>query len=199
MLSRLHISPIKLTALLSLLVHTSVLIEIGDNYKRSYGKETLEYKKIKLVSSKNKVIPKTLDKKKKKIVHRPRKPVIQPKVKPVKTFEEKEAENIPVITENINLTSIMEQKQVYLDTVLNSIEENKTYPGSARRRNVKGRVVISMRLDANGKLIGLDCVKGHHLLCRAAINATEAAQPYAPLPKGMNSLSFEYEMNFQLK
>lgn len=199
MLSRLHISPIKFTVLLSLVVHTSVLIEIGDNYQRSYGKETLEYKKIKLVSSKNKVIPKALKKKNKKNESRLRKPAIQPKVKPVKTSEEKEAENIPVITENINLTSIMEQKQVYLDTVLNSIEKNKTYPSSARRRNVKGRVVISMQLDADGKLTGLDCVKGHHLLCRAAINATETAQPYAPLPKGMNSLSFEYEMNFHLK
>lgn len=202
MLSKLHISPIKFTAILSLLFHASVLLKVGDDYERSYGQHDTSYTQLQVINLAKKKMLTTI--RENKIIKKQPVKKNAENPKPENEYKDKKEANadknitLPAL-ETISLTEILKQKQVYLDKVLNSIEENKTYPGSARRRNIKGRVSISMHLDTYGKIIFLKCLKGHYLLCKSAIDAAQAAQPYSPLPKGMNSLAFEYEMNFRLK
>lgn len=204
MLSQLHISPIKITVLLSLAFHAALLLEMGERYVRSYNQQNSNHKNIKLVSLVKKPKPapvKSIKKKINKVIKTTNKAAIKTLKKPeaVITNEIKKNEINETAVKQNTLITMLEKKQIYLDKILNTIEENKSYPSTARRKNIKGRVIISMNLNTSGKITSLKCLKGHYLLCRAAINATESAQPYSALPKGMNSLSFEYEMNFRLK
>lgn len=97
-----------------------------------------------------------------------------------------------------NMASVVEVQQSYILQVLEKIEEQKSYPLQARRRHTSGSVTLSIRVSSAGIIEKLECLQGPASLCRAAVNATEKAQPFPVLPEGTNHLAFEYQMLYVL-
>jgi len=97
-----------------------------------------------------------------------------------------------------NMASVVEVQQSYILQVLEKIEEQKSYPLQARRRHTSGSVTLSIRVSSAGIIEKLECLQGPASLCRAAVNATEKAQPFPVLPEGTNNLAFEYQMLYVL-
>lgn len=96
------------------------------------------------------------------------------------------------------MASVIEVQQSYILQVLEKIEEQKSYPLQARRRHTSGSVTLSIRVSSAGIIEKLECLQGPASLCRAAVNATEKAQPFPVLPEGTNHLAFEYQMLYVL-
>ncbi len=97
-----------------------------------------------------------------------------------------------------SIASIVEIQQSYILQALEKIEQQKSYPMQARRRRISGSVTLSIRLKATGAIETLECLQGPASLCRAAVTAAEAAQPFPALPQGTSQLAFEYQMLYKL-
>lgn len=94
--------------------------------------------------------------------------------------------------------SIVRLQQDYSRELLARIQRHKTYPRSAQRRRISGRVTLSLQLDRQGRIVDLHCT-GNPMLCRAAMRATRSAAPFQPLPAGTARLAFDYQMSYILK
>ena len=197
-----HITTMQFFSVLSLIIHGAAFIGFSDSAFFRKNNNKVSYNKIRLLTV-TKYEPREIIKQKtiKKQTQKKIKPKIK-KIKPQNKSEEKSSKKkkeSSIFTQKNNLIALMQRKKNYLDKVLISIEENKSYPRFALRKNIKGRVVILMQFEQSGKITSLQCIKGHSLLCNAAMDAVRSAQPYEPLPNGMRSLSFKFEMNYNLK
>jgi periplasmic protein TonB len=73
----------------------------------------------------------------------------------------------------------------YLEMVRFKIEKNKLYPATAKNRNIKGRVVVSLVISLKGEVHSLTIKKssGDDMLDNAALSAVQRAVPF-PAPPG---------------
>jgi periplasmic protein TonB len=77
----------------------------------------------------------------------------------------------------------------YLEAWIRKVERigNLNYPDEARRQGLSGSLVLSVRLDAEGRVqnIGIAQSSGEPILDQAAIRIVELAQPFAPFTETM--------------
>ena len=77
----------------------------------------------------------------------------------------------------------------YLEAWIRKVERvgNLNYPDEARRRGLSGSLVLSVRLDAEGRVqdIAIAQSSGEPILDQAAIRIVELAQPFAPFTESM--------------
>jgi protein TonB len=77
----------------------------------------------------------------------------------------------------------------YLEAWIRKVERigNLNYPDEARRRGLSGSLVLSVRLDAEGRLldVGITQSSGEPILDQAAIRIVELAQPFAAFTEDM--------------
>jgi len=79
----------------------------------------------------------------------------------------------------------------YLEAWIRKVERvgNLNYPDEARRRGLSGSLVLSVRLDAEGRLqdVAIAQSSGEPILDQAAIRIVELAQPFAPFTDAMRA------------
>lgn len=77
----------------------------------------------------------------------------------------------------------------YLEAWIRKVERigNLNYPDEARRRGLSGSLILSVRLDAEGRLldVGITQSSGEPILDQAAIRIVELAEPFAPFTAEM--------------
>jgi len=77
----------------------------------------------------------------------------------------------------------------YLEAWIRKVERvgNLNYPDEARRRGLSGSLVLSVRLDTEGRVqdIAIAHSSGEPILDQAAIRIVELAQPFAPFTESM--------------
>ncbi len=77
----------------------------------------------------------------------------------------------------------------YLEAWIRKVERigNLNYPDEARRQGLSGSLVLSVRLNAEGRVqdIGVAQSSGEPILDQAAVRIVELAQPFAPFTEGM--------------
>jgi protein TonB len=75
--------------------------------------------------------------------------------------------------------------QAYFAMVRLRIEANKSYPRSARRRNIEGRVTVGFVLETDGRATSVKVVKSsrHSILDKAALEAVRRASPFPRPPE----------------
>ena len=85
-----------------------------------------------------------------------------------------------------------------------SRESHKRYPIAARRLGLEGDVVVKIKVDRVGKLIGLPSVAkscGHEVLDKEALRMVKQAAPFLPLPSAFekDSATIKLPVRFRLK
>jgi len=77
----------------------------------------------------------------------------------------------------------------YLNTWVNQVESigNQNYPDEARRKNLSGRLMLEVKIDAWGKVLSVHVRKssGHKILDEAAENIVRMGEPYTKFPPEM--------------
>ena len=77
----------------------------------------------------------------------------------------------------------------YLNAWVNKVETigNQNYPNEARRKNLSGRLMLEVKLDAWGKVLSIKVRQssGHKVLDEAAENIVRMGAPYAKFPVEM--------------
>ncbi|MFT4578787.1 MAG: TonB family protein [Nitrospinales bacterium] len=76
----------------------------------------------------------------------------------------------------------------YTNSIQLKISQSKIYPPLARERKQQGKVFLSFKLDANGKILELSIENssGHKILDQAAIKAIKEAAPFPTIPASLN-------------
>ena len=211
----LRLQAIHLAALVSVLVHAGALIEIGQRYTAAGKRPDMPVVTFRAVITTPKPQARPQPAPRPKPVHRPktRRPVVrkEPPPKPKTIVRTKTVAAAvppppatpPVATQPepeapLGMISVVRQQQDYTQKILQRIEQHKRYPPAARRRRLTGTVLLSLRLDAEGRIESLRCMDGARLLCRAAERAAREAAPFPPLPAGTHNLAFDYRMRFRL-
>lgn len=74
----------------------------------------------------------------------------------------------------------------YLNAWVNKVETigNQNYPDEARRKNLSGRLILEVKLDAWGKILAVHVrqTSGQKVLDDAAVNIVRMGEPYAKFP-----------------
>jgi protein TonB len=94
--------------------------------------------------------------------------------------------------------------KVYARGVHASMESYKRYPIAARRLGLEGDVVIKIKIDRVGAIIGLPSVVkscGHEVLDAEALRMVTRAAPFNPLPSAFakDSATIKLPIRFRLK
>ncbi len=75
----------------------------------------------------------------------------------------------------------------YMQAWVKKVERvgNLNYPDQARRNQLTGSLVVSVSLDANGKVVDIEILQpsGHRILDEATLRIIRLAAPFAPLPE----------------
>lgn len=81
----------------------------------------------------------------------------------------------------------------YAASLLAWLERYRRYPRAAQVRGIEGRVVLRLRIAANGRLdlVELERSSGEPLLDAAAIDMARRADPVPALPRGMDGRRLE--------
>ncbi|WP_430462966.1 TonB family protein [Thalassolituus sp. LLYu03] len=87
----------------------------------------------------------------------------------------------------------------YLRTVLRHANSKAEYPQRALKRRLQGVVMVGIRLDAQGQLLGLETVQssGSELLDQAALRAARQAAPYPQPPEVLHDDALEFDIPFR--
>ena len=106
---------------------------------------------------------------------------------PVQTPAAAPAEVTPEITE-----------EDYRDIVDRKIRNNVQYPARAKKRNLQGRVTISVTIGANGQITDLKITRssGHRILDRSVLKAVNESAPFSKPPDG--SVTVTVPIQFRL-
>jgi len=117
------------------------------------------------------------------------------------TIKEKPAEKDIVISEPEKQPSNIYEanKNLYLESLYNSIENNKYYPSSARRRGMQDTVSVSFQLLASGEIEDLKIQTRFKPLRLAAQTAIKESLPFQQPPDELETpIKIQYAMAFKL-
>ena len=77
------------------------------------------------------------------------------------------------------------------------VEKYRRYPNDAVQNNWDGRVLVSIRIGSDGKLMGapeITTSRGHEILDAEARTALNKAKPFVPIPNGLKGKEFVARM-----
>lgn len=127
------------------------------------------------------------------------KPTPRPKPKPKPKPKKKKQRKAQMAQKEIKSGS-PKKRHAYLSSLIRKIERNKFYPRSARRRNLQGKIRVSVNVRCNGSISGLRVSGGHKLLKDAAAKAVRKAAPFQRPPSGVGCpLPISYSMKFKVQ
>lgn len=136
-------------------------------------KKEIEQKKEKEIIKSLKKEPKKIVKKIIKSVKKPKKKIVKKiiksktciknETKEVKKSPSKNVENIVSVAPKINISKI---KNDYIAKVKKTINSNKFYPNSARRRGIEGSVKVEFIIQNNGKLTMVKIIQGKKIFLK---------------------------------
>ena len=87
----------------------------------------------------------------------------------------------------------------YVEALRRRVEGRLAYPAVARRRGLEGTVEVEIRIDAAGRLAGLEVLAAPaDSLRAAAVRAIEGALPLPPPPGGAPVLVVRLPVRFKL-
>ena len=93
--------------------------------------------------------------------------------------------------------------QAYLNLIVQTLEKHKRYPKYAKRRALKGRVVLQFVILPDGQVINPQIAKstGHQSFRTAALRAFSRAVPMPPFPPDLQrrKLAVEVPISYQIK
>ncbi len=96
--------------------------------------------------------------------------------------------------------SAKEIEEIYITSLLNQVEKNKFYPRKARRRNIEGKVKVTLSLNADGSIVNLNLSDGHKILRKAADKAIQKSLPFDRPPATLISpKKISFEINYRFK
>jgi protein TonB len=93
----------------------------------------------------------------------------------------------------------IEVKQQYIAQLLQHLDQYKTYPFIAQRRQLEGTVTMKIHLDNNGRLLQVHCLTGNMIFCKAASQTAREAAPMPQPPRNLTQRQFEYAMEYRLR
>ena len=117
------------------------------------------------------------------------------------TIEESLTDNTSTISEPEKQISVTDEtnKNRYLQELYSSIENNKYYPSSARRRGMQDTVSVSFHLLANGEIEDLKIKARFKPLGLAAKTAVQESLPFQQPPDELETpIKIQYAMAFKL-
>ena len=93
-----------------------------------------------------------------------------------------------VVQESVSSAEIETAKNKYLRLVTQSINKIKRYPRKAQALNQEGTVLVSLKLDINGKVLDLKVLKESRFvsLTDATIEAIKSVEKFPIIPTEMN-------------
>ena len=96
---------------------------------------------------------------------------------------------------------IMRQKTQYFTQLSLWLEQHKTYPSIARRRNQQGEVVIQFTINAEGELLRhhLATPSQHNSLNKATRSMVEKAAPLPPVPPILRGAKSQFTYTIPVK
>ncbi|WP_320035254.1 TonB family protein [Halarcobacter sp.] len=148
-----------------------------------------EPKKIKKkISKKVKKTKKKIEKK----VTKP-KPQIKKEIKKIEPLSSKKVEKVVPHTPKVNITKI---KNDYIEKVKKTINKNKFYPNSARRRGIEGYVNVNFIIGEKGELKNIKILNGKKIFYNAA---KEAIVKSFPINTKKNNHIFPLKINLCIK
>ncbi|NNJ92098.1 MAG: TonB family protein [Gammaproteobacteria bacterium] len=103
-------------------------------------------------------------------------------VKPV--IQKQDSVSQPVIVVE-DVLAVQKQQDLFINELLDQIENNKFYPKKAKRRNIQGTVRVELSLDDTGKLVSLQLFEGHKILRKATATAIQATAPFSAPPSSL--------------
>lgn len=148
----------------------------------------------------NKPLPKTLSKNMIKENHKKQKEVVKKEDIPQKIDNVKVVETskqTPLISENKEMKVDSNEKDLleneYLSKLQQLIEQNKTYPKSAKRLNQMGKVHLSFVISKDGQIKNAKIVKDSSFkrLDEAALEILSKINKFEPIPEKLNKNSWE--------
>lgn len=151
-------------------------------------------------SIETKPLPKTLSKNMIKENHKKQKEVVKKEDIPQKIDNVKVVETskqTPLISENKEMKVDSNEKDLleneYLSKLQQLIEQNKTYPKSAKRLNQMGKVNVCFVISKNGEIKDIKVVKKSNFekLDEAAIEILARIYKFEPIPEKLNKNSWE--------
>lgn len=89
----------------------------------------------------------------------------------------------------------------FLDTVRKKIESKKRYPESAKLAGIEGRSRVKLVILKNGTLENVEIIEssGHKTLDEAALQSVRDAEPFPPIPEGINKEKIEVSLYIVFK
>jgi periplasmic protein TonB len=90
--------------------------------------------------------------------------------------------------------------QDYHRSIFSAVNAAKRYPPAARHLGLEGRVVLAVRIDRGGRIVGrpriVESTK-HEILDEDAIRVVEAVAPFPPLPRTFDKPEAEFMLSLK--
>lgn len=97
------------------------------------------------------------------------------------------------IRETVDREQLQARQDMFLSTLTQRINSNKSYPKSARRRGIEGAVDIRFEVCSDGKVENITVVSGKRIFKKSAINAILKSFPIE-----VDSALFDFPHQFNL-
>ena len=79
--------------------------------------------------------------------------------------------------EQEELEKLVKKQKLFLAQLREAINKNKTYPNTARRRNIQGEVNVKFEILASGNVNNIQIIKGKSIFKKSIYNAIEDSFP----------------------
>ncbi|XOB61955.1 TonB family protein [Campylobacterota bacterium DY0563] len=100
--------------------------------------------------------------------------VVKNEIKKIEPLSSKKVEKVVPLTPKVNITKI---KNDYIEKVKKTINKNKFYPNSARRRGIEGYVNVNFIIGEKGELKNIKILNGKKIFYNAAKEAIVKSFP----------------------
>jgi len=146
--------------------------------KKVSDKKVKKIKKKKIVKKpKPKPIPKKTIPKKEIVKKEEKKEIVEEKIATQESAEVPKQQVIANKKSNVTHDEIKAKQNIFFTKLRNKINENKSYPRSARRRGIQGSVEVKFHLCNDGNVKNIEFLSGKNIFKKSVIEAIEKSFP----------------------
>lgn len=113
-----------------------------------------------------------------------------PKAEPIKKAQD--AKTAP-LKPQVDPELLKAKRERFISELINRINQNKSYPNSARRRAIEGEVEVEFAIASNGSVHDIEIISGHDIFKNSAIEAIQNSFPIN-IEEGL----FEFPKKFKI-